>query len=223
MKIDPNLCPICGEGTLVPHHHDREDEVDGYKFVIRNLQHSICDHCHERVTTPKQSRHNKLAIIEARAWAVADRDQSQRLSSTEILAIRKRLGLTQAQAARVFGGGANAFSKYENNEVTPSDGMEKLLRLADEVPQAASWLLRRGGVPNVTTRDMKWAAIHSALESSIKNELARRIHQQIIEAVSSKLANTDPISSARTSFTFMAEPAANDPESYKKPDLIAVG
>jgi len=78
--------------------------------------------------------------------AVAERDRAQRLTPADIVRIRKKLGLTQAQAARVFGGGINAFSKYEDNEVEPSDGMETLLRLSDSVSEAAAWLLRRGGV-----------------------------------------------------------------------------
>lgn len=147
MSIDLKSCPLCGEGVLVQHEHDRESEIDGYKFVIRGLLHSVCDHCHERVVTPDQSRHNKRVVVEARANAVSERDRSQRLTPTDILAIRKKLRLTQTQAARVFGGGANAFSKYENGDVTPSEGMEKLLRLSNEVPEAANWLLRRGGVP----------------------------------------------------------------------------
>jgi HTH-type transcriptional regulator/antitoxin MqsA len=52
------------------------------------------------------------------------------LSCSEILALRKRYGLNQQQAARLFGGGPVAFSKYENDDVAHSEAMDKLLRLA---------------------------------------------------------------------------------------------
>lgn len=185
MNLNAENCPLCGEGTLVPHQHERTSEIDGHKFIIRGFQHSICDHCHERVTTPAQSRHNKQLIIEARALAVAERDRNQRLSPAGILAIRKKFGLTQAQAARVFGGGTNAFSKYENGEVTPSDGMEKLLRLSDEVPEAAQWLLRRGGLPvmrPVNSVESRLAlALYTDLRSRISEENFRLHYHNLVE------------------------------------------
>lgn len=139
-------CPICGEGNLVESTYTRPAEISGYQFSINGLLRSQCANCQEIVTTREQSRHNKRLISEARAEAVDARDRADRLTPEMILRIRKKLGITQAQAARVFGGGTNAFSKYENGEVEPSDGMERLLRLADVIPAAARWLLIRGGV-----------------------------------------------------------------------------
>ena len=48
------------------------------------------------------------------------------------MAIRKRLGLTQA--ARLMGGGDNAFSKYERGEITQSAAMNSVLLLLDAFP-----------------------------------------------------------------------------------------
>ena len=50
-------------------------------------------------------------------------------SKEEIKVVRDGLGLTQAEAAELFGGGKNAFSKYECGEVTQSVAMDKLLRI----------------------------------------------------------------------------------------------
>lgn len=147
MNQHPSLCPMCDEGRLIEHTHERQDEIDGYSFTIRGLVHSICDHCGEYIVAPEQSRQNKRTITEARYQATVERDQAERLSPPDILRIRKELGITQAQAARVFGGGPNAFSKYEHGEVAPSEGMERLLHLADRVPEAANWLLHRAGLP----------------------------------------------------------------------------
>lgn len=147
MSKDTSLCPLCAAGQLIEHTHERQEEIDGHAIVISGLLHSLCTHCGEYITTPNQSRHNKRVLIEARQRAVEARDHAERLTPSDILRIRKKLGVTQVQAARVFGGGQNAFSKYENAEVAPSEGMEKLLRLADSLPEAANWLLRRAGLP----------------------------------------------------------------------------
>ena len=50
------------------------------------------------------------------------------------MAIRKRLSLTQAQAARLMGGGDNAFSKYERGEITQSAAMNSAPLLLDAFP-----------------------------------------------------------------------------------------
>jgi HTH-type transcriptional regulator/antitoxin MqsA len=51
------------------------------------------------------------------------------LSGADIAALRERYKLNQKQAARLFGGGPVAFSKYENDDVAHSEAMDKLLRL----------------------------------------------------------------------------------------------
>jgi HTH-type transcriptional regulator/antitoxin MqsA len=147
MNADSILCPLCGKGSLCEETDVRNADIDGFQYVVHGLRHSFCDHCGETITTPEQSRHNKRMIVEARDRAVAERNRTERLGPADILRIRKKLGLTQVQAARVFGGGPNAFGKYESGDIGPSDGMEKLLRLADSVPEAAAWLFRRAGLP----------------------------------------------------------------------------
>ena len=54
----------------------------------------------------------------------------------EIREIRKGLGLTQAEAGAVLGGGPRAFAKYEAGVVEPSAGLVKLLRLLESDPSA---------------------------------------------------------------------------------------
>ena len=50
-------------------------------------------------------------------------------------AIRKKLGLKQADAARLFGGGVNAFSEYERGKTRPPRSTVVLLRLLDKHPE----------------------------------------------------------------------------------------
>jgi HTH-type transcriptional regulator/antitoxin MqsA len=53
----------------------------------------------------------------------------------EIRRIRRKLGLSQVAAARLTGGGHNAFSRYERGEVAPLPAVIKLLRLLDKHPE----------------------------------------------------------------------------------------
>jgi HTH-type transcriptional regulator / antitoxin MqsA len=53
----------------------------------------------------------------------------------EIRRIRRKLGLTQADAARLTGGGHNAFSRYERGEATPVVAVVNLFRLLDKHPE----------------------------------------------------------------------------------------
>ena len=48
---------------------------------------------------------------------------------------RKRLGLKQAEAAAIFGGGVNAFSEYERGIRQPSKSTVLLLKLLDRHPE----------------------------------------------------------------------------------------
>lgn len=49
--------------------------------------------------------------------------------------VRKRLGLTQQQAARLTGGGVNAFSRYELGKAQPMPAVVNLFRLLDKHPE----------------------------------------------------------------------------------------
>jgi HTH-type transcriptional regulator / antitoxin MqsA len=62
------------------------------------------------------------------------------LTPLVIRAIREACGLSQQDAARVFGGGPKAFEKYEAGEVVPSSSMTRLLLLAAKRPE----LFRKG-------------------------------------------------------------------------------
>ena len=59
--------------------------------------------------------------------------------------------LTQEEAAKVFGGGVNAFSKYERGEVTQSAAMDKLIRVAADDQTVFMRLKTMVGLPNTAT------------------------------------------------------------------------
>jgi len=55
--------------------------------------------------------------------------------SREIRRIRRKLGLSQAAAARLTGGGHNAFSRYERGTAAPMPAVVNLFRLLDRHPE----------------------------------------------------------------------------------------
>ena len=55
--------------------------------------------------------------------------------SKEIRRIRRKLGLSQVAAARLTGGGHNAFSRYERGEAAPLPAVIHLFRLLDKHPE----------------------------------------------------------------------------------------
>lgn len=61
--------------------------------------------------------------------------RSRAQQSKEIRRIRRKLGLSQIAAARLTGGGHNAFSRYERGEATPMPAVINLFRLLDKHPE----------------------------------------------------------------------------------------
>lgn len=51
-----------------------------------------------------------------------------------IRALRNRLGLTQEEAGRIFGGGKRAFQKYETGKTPPSEAAIALIEMIDRHP-----------------------------------------------------------------------------------------
>ena len=67
--------------------------------------------------------------------------RSRERQSEEIRRIRHKLGLSQVAAARLTGGGHNAFSRYERGEAAPLPAVINLFRLLDKHPELLKELL----------------------------------------------------------------------------------
>jgi HTH-type transcriptional regulator / antitoxin MqsA len=68
--------------------------------------------------------------------------RDRQYQSKEIRRIRRKLGLSQVAAARLTGGGHNAFSRYERGEATPMPAVINLFRLLDRHPELLKDLVR---------------------------------------------------------------------------------
>ena len=120
------ICPDCQSGHLSEEIYSEEIHHRGQSLVVEGLKCWVCDHCEAEIIRADQVREGDKLIAEAKRCA------DGLLSGDEIRAIRKALKLTQKQASELFGGGQNAFSKYERGDVIQSVAMDRLLRLASE-------------------------------------------------------------------------------------------
>ncbi|MFM7331781.1 MAG: type II toxin-antitoxin system MqsA family antitoxin, partial [Brachymonas sp.] len=116
------LCPLCGEGHVSTHSEMVENEYKGQKAMLP-LMFKQCDACGSDFAGAAESKLNRRSLM---AWR---KQIDGLLTGEEITALRKQYKLTQEQAARLFGGGPVAFSKYENDDVSQSEAMDTLLRL----------------------------------------------------------------------------------------------
>lgn len=135
-------CNACGSANATLRE---EQEYVRYRngHVSVSLAFCVCNECgHEFI--PRD-------VIKMNDAAIRDAKRSHDGLSTpgDIQRSRRLLGLTQEEAAEAFGGGANAFSKYERGEVTQSVAMDRLIRLCVNHPELLDEI--RSGFHEVST------------------------------------------------------------------------
>ncbi len=143
MSHASETCPDCQTGTLRIEIYSDRFEYRGQQLAVDGLQCWLCDHCGAEIIRPDQIRHGDRVFADARRRA------DGLLTGDEIVQIRKALGLTQRQAAELFGGGSNAFSKYERGEVTQSVAMDRLMRVTARFPALLGSLAQDAGLEAV--------------------------------------------------------------------------
>lgn len=122
-------CPVCGAAEL---EHDTRDIPYCYKgkhTVIAAVSADFCPACGEFLLDATQGDYFGA---EVRAFNI--QVNSATVPTEFIAEVRKKLQLDQREAAEIFGGGVNAFSRYENGKTTPPLALIKLLRLLDRHP-----------------------------------------------------------------------------------------
>jgi DNA-binding transcriptional regulator YiaG len=100
------------------------------------------------------------------------------LTPEHIRAIRERLGLSQAEAGELLGGGPRAFTKYEAGAIKPAASIANMLRLLDADPSALATLSGGRAVPIDTDghRPFEVTGKHiEALTDRKLTSLARRL------------------------------------------------
>lgn len=122
-------CPVCGAAELI---HDTRDESYTYKgetTTIPAVTGDFCPACSESILDAAESErvmHEMQAFTKQVNAAIVD--------PAFIAKVRKKLALDQREAGEIFGGGVNAFSRYETGKTKPPLALVKLLKVLDRHP-----------------------------------------------------------------------------------------
>lgn len=122
-------CPLCGAAELV---HDTRDVPYVYKgesTMMPAVTGDFCPACAECILDMEEAERYGLMVAEFNKQVNA-----AFVEPGFILRVRNKLGLEQREAAEIFGGGVNAFSRYENGRTKPPLSLVKLLKLLDHHP-----------------------------------------------------------------------------------------
>ena len=134
-------CPACRQVGLQPATRVREFHPRGQASPVRvELLTSVCPSCAAEATSAAQHSEN-LNRLKARKAQYGGL-----LLGEEILSLRRRYGITQQAAAKIFGKGKIAFSRYENETSYPDESTTLLLTLAIEKPDVIRALADKAGV-----------------------------------------------------------------------------
>lgn len=123
-------CPACGAAELVPDTRDLRYTYKGEETVIPAVTGDYCPACGEAVPTKEESRRTGALMLEFNKEVNASI-----IDPAFITTVRKKLRLDQREAAAIFGGGVNAFSRYENGKTKPPLALVKLLKVLDRHPE----------------------------------------------------------------------------------------
>lgn len=124
-KWNGKHCHLCGAGTL---HDGIKTIAQDYKgHIFSSESHgAFCNQCEDGFV--------QFDAAEEAAW-LAFRDRVDAEEAAELARIRKKLKLTQMEAAQLAGGGKNAFSRYERGQAKPVAAVVNLFRLLDRHPE----------------------------------------------------------------------------------------
>jgi HTH-type transcriptional regulator/antitoxin MqsA len=105
----------------------------GESTVLPHVKGKFCSACDESLLNPAESRRTMTLML-----AFNKQVNGSIVDPEFILSVRKKLHLDQREAGELFGGGVNAFSRYENGKSKPSLALVKLLKVLDRHPDLLS-------------------------------------------------------------------------------------
>ena len=122
-------CPVCGAAKLI---HDTRDVPYTYKgetTMIPAVTGDFCPACDESITDVAETER-----VMREMQAFNKQVNAAIVDPGFISKVRKKLDLGQREASEIFGGGVNAFSRYENGKTKPPLALVKLFKLLDRHP-----------------------------------------------------------------------------------------
>lgn len=126
-------CPVCVAAKLVHDTRDMPYTYKGESTVIPAVMGDFCPACGEVVLDMVESTRTSAAML-----AFNKQVNASIVDPDFIASVRKKLALDQREAAEIFGGGVNAFSRYENGKTKPPLALVKLLKVLDRHPDLLS-------------------------------------------------------------------------------------
>lgn len=122
-------CPVCGAAELIHDTRDLPYTYKGETTTLPAVTGDFCPACGEAILNREHGdRYSELLGQFQRQVNAAYVDPSY------IARVRKMLDLDQRQAAEIFGGGVDAFSRYENGKTKPPLALVKLLKVLERHP-----------------------------------------------------------------------------------------
>lgn len=122
-------CPCCGAAELIHDTRDLPYTYKGETTAIPAVTGDFCPACSEVILNREQGdRYSELIGMFQRQVNAAFVDPGF------IANVRRKLNIDQREAAEIFGGGVNAFSRYENGKTKPPLALVKLLKVLDRHP-----------------------------------------------------------------------------------------
>ena len=122
-------CPVCGAAELIHDTRDLPYTYKGETTVIPAVTADFCPACDESITDMAETDRVMREI-----QAFNRQVNAAIVDPAFIVSVRKKLNLGQREAAEIFGGGINAFSRYENGKTRPPLALVKLFKLLDRHP-----------------------------------------------------------------------------------------
>lgn len=123
-------CPVCGTAGTVHETRNVTRQYKGVRRVFKDVTGTFCDACGE-ITFDAQEGQDYFEQVAAFMKEV----NASAVDPGFISGVRKKLRLDQREAGKIFGGGDNAFSRYENGKTQPPVALVKLLKLLDQHPE----------------------------------------------------------------------------------------
>ena len=122
-------CPVCGAAELIHDTRDLPYTYKGETTTIPAVTADFCPACDESITNMPETER-----VMREMQAFNKQVNAAIVDPGFILNVRKKLDLDQREAAEIFGGGINAFSRYETGKTKPPLALVKLLQLLDRHP-----------------------------------------------------------------------------------------
>ena len=122
-------CPVCGVAELIRDTRDIPYTYKGETTKIPAVTGEFCPACAESILNGVES---DRVMREMRAFS--RQVNAAIVDPAFIVNVRKKLALDQREASEIFGGGVNAFSRYETGRTKPPLALVKLLKVLDRHP-----------------------------------------------------------------------------------------